>query len=128
VERVPRRDRLGELADALELDVDRIGICQACLSVVSLPLDHGDEREAKRSAREMTPLLWEEGLAEPALVAVRRAGMAGVPGADAALADLQRDGGRSAAARAIVLRLAADQAVRRAAFRRWFEASRPDRN
>ena len=42
---------------------------------------------------------------------MRRARDAAVPGAAAALAELERDGGRSAVARAIVLRLGADMAA-----------------
>lgn len=101
---------LEALVAALDLDVNAIGICHACLSFVSVPLDGGDEREAKRQARTMTPWLWEEGLAEPAVAAVRKARAGGVPGADLALADLERAGARSAVARAVVLRLAADLA------------------
>jgi len=44
---VPRD--LGPLIDALGLDVDRIPICRACLSFVSIPLGHGEEREARAS-------------------------------------------------------------------------------
>jgi hypothetical protein len=84
----------------LDLDVDRIGICQACLSLVSTPGD----------ARKMTPILWEEGLREPALAAVRKLGD------ESALADLETNGGRSKTARAIVLHLARrqDERARRA--------------
>jgi hypothetical protein len=109
------RLRLGTLApfaSGLDLDVSRTGICYACLSFVSFPLDAGDEREARSWARRMTPYIWEEGLAEHALAAVRNARDAGVPGADACLADLEQRGGFSVVARAIVLRLAADLAER----------------
>jgi hypothetical protein len=103
------RDLEGLVA-ALDLDVNAIGICHACLSFVSFPLDDGDEREAKRQARTMTPRLWEEGLDKTALNAVRKACSDGVPGAEPALAELERNGGRSGVARAIVLSLAADLA------------------
>jgi hypothetical protein len=103
---------LEALVAALDLDVNAIGICHACLSFVSFPLDDGDEREAKRQARTMTPILWEEGLAEPALAAVRKAQRDGVPNAAAAMYELERHRGRSAVARAIVLRLAGDLAER----------------
>ncbi len=56
----------------------------------------------------MTPYLWEDGLAEPALRTVRRACERGVTDADAALTDLEQKGGRSAVARSIVLRLAGE--------------------
>lgn len=132
---MPAPNQLDELAARLDLDVDRIPICIACLSIVSMPLGHGDERTARREARTMAPILWHEGLAEPALAAVRRAGDESVPGAVAALADLERDGGHSATARAIVLRLAADLAAEAEAERRLlaaamarFRGSRPDSN
>ena len=54
----------------------------------------------------MTPVLWEEGLEEPAMAAVRNAVSRGMPGASRALADLEASGGRSHVAQAIVLRLA----------------------
>ena len=109
------RLRLGELASfaaGLDLDVGRTPICYACLSFVSFPLDDGDEREARSAARRMTPHSWVEGRAEPARDAGRRALDEGVRGAGRALADLETCGGRSVVARAIVLRLAADLAVR----------------
>jgi hypothetical protein len=93
----------------LDLDVDRMGICQACLSFVSMSLD--DPKEARHWTFEMTPILWEEGLREPALAAVRKLGD------EAALADLEAKGGRSGTARAIVMHLARQQDER--AKRRW---------
>lgn len=93
----------------LDLDVDRIGICQACLSFVSMSLV--DPKEARHWTFQMTPILWEEGLREPALAAVRRSGDA------VALADLEAKGGRSKTARAIVMHLARQQDER--ARRRW---------
>ena len=56
----------------LDLDVDRIGICQACLSFVSCSLE--DPKEARHWTYQMTPFIWEEGLREPALAAVRKIG------------------------------------------------------
>jgi hypothetical protein len=50
--------------------------------------------------------MWHEGLAGLALGAVRRACDQEIPDAPAALADLERNAGRSAVARAIVRRLA----------------------
>ena len=93
----------------LDLDVDRLGICQACLSFVSMSLD--DPKEARHWTYEMTPFIWEEGLREPALEAVRTLGDA------EALADLEAKGGRSKTARAIVMHLARQQEER--ARRRW---------
>jgi hypothetical protein len=93
----------------LGLHVDCIGICQACLSFVSCSLD--DPKEVRHWTYEMTPLIWEEGLREPVLEAVRRLGDA------EALADLETKGGRSKFARAIVMHLARQQDKR--ARRRW---------
>lgn len=59
----------------------------------------------------MTPYLWHEGLAEPAFAATRAALDRNVGGARHALADLERGGGSSATARAVVLRIAAEMAV-----------------
>lgn len=86
---------------ALGLDLARIPICPACLSFVSMSLD--DPKEARYWSFQMTPHLWQEGLREPALEAVRESGDA------AALADLEAKGGRSKFARAIVMELARQQ-------------------
>jgi hypothetical protein len=116
---------LDALVQQLDLDVDRIGICSACLSFVAIPLGNGDEKTARREARHMTPILWDEGLAEPAVASLRRATVAGLDGAEEALSDVERSGGRSATARVIVLSLAADLAhrvereVRAAKAARW---------
>ena len=99
--------RADALAAALDLDPD-LPICCACLSFVSFALDDGDPSEIRRQTRRMTPFLWAEGLAEPALAAVQRASDLGVRDAQAGLADLERNGGRSWVARAIVRRLAAE--------------------
>jgi len=97
-----------ELASQLDLDLDDIGICLACLSFVSMAIDRGDEREIRGETNRMTPELWAEGLALPARLALERARKHGIPGADTALADIEARGGRSPVAKAIVHRLAAD--------------------
>jgi len=105
--RLRRFSQLRAEAVVRELDVSLdMGICHACLSFVSFALDDGDPSEIARQIRRMTPQLWADGLAEPALAAVRRAGDSGVPDAQAALVDLERDGSGSPVARAIVRRLA----------------------
>jgi hypothetical protein len=96
------------VAQALELDLDEIDICLACLSFVSFPLRTGDDREVRRALASVTPHLWEEGLALPAVAALERARRAGLPHAQAALADIDALGSRSRVVREIVLRLAAD--------------------
>jgi len=117
--------RADALAAKLELDVNK-GICHACLCFVSFALDDGDPAEIARQTRHMTSELWHEGLAEQALAAVRRAVELGVPDAGAALADLERSGGRSGVARAIVRRLAADL-LRRTRIEMHLEAVARDR-
>jgi hypothetical protein len=98
--------RAAILAAALDLDVHEAGICLPCLSFVSFPLDDGDEREVRRNTLNMTPILWEEGLAEPARTALEGARERGVKDADSALADVDRSGARTTIARAIVRALA----------------------
>jgi hypothetical protein len=117
---MPPRD-LGPLIAALGLDVDRIPICQLCLTFVSIPLGRGDERAAQREARKMALDLWQEGLAQPALEAVRRARDRGVPLAAEVLDELEHDARRSHAAREIILHLARQQEVRA---RAWAQAMR----
>jgi hypothetical protein len=95
-------DRAAALAERLEIPFD--GICLACLSFVSSAVRSGDERDVRLWVRRMTPELWHDGLDE---VALRYVGAAAADDAEAAeaLADLERDGSRSAVARAIVLEL-----------------------
>lgn len=101
-----------ELASQLELDVDDVGVCHACLCFVSFAIDKGDEREIRRETTRMTPDLWADGLALPAQAALERARRAGVPHAEEALAEVLDRGPRSAIAKAIVRRLGADLAAR----------------
>lgn len=98
----PRADRF---VDQLELTLK--GVCLACLSFVSFPIDEGAPSPVVEGAvRRLTPDLWADGLDEQAFAAVRDAVARGVVDADAALADLQALGPRSGVARAIVRRLA----------------------
>jgi hypothetical protein len=96
------------VAHALELDLDELDICLACLSFVSFPLEAGDDREVRRALAYVTPHIWEEGLALPAVAALERARRTGLPHAEAALADITTRGSRSPVVREIVLRLATD--------------------
>ena len=102
------KEQARAVAQALELELGEIDICLACLSFVSFPLRTGDEREVRRTLESVTPHLWEEGLALPAVAALERARRAGIPHAEAALADISTRGSRSAVVREVVLRLAAD--------------------
>lgn len=96
------------VAEALELDLNEIDICLACLSFVAFPLRAGDDRAVRRALASVTSHLWEEGLALPAVAALERARRAGVPHAEAALVEITTRGSRSPVVREIVLRLAAD--------------------
>jgi hypothetical protein len=119
------KERADALAAKLELDVSK-GVCQACLSFVSFALDGGDPADIARQTRAMTPVLWDEGVSDQALAAVRRASEHGVLFADVALAELERNGGRSVVARAIVQRLARDLS-RRTRMELHLEAAARDR-
>jgi hypothetical protein len=111
--------QIDALVANLELDLNWPGLCRACLLFVSESLREEDPVDARRWARRMTPDILEDGLGEHAIDAVRRARRAGIPGAGSALEELLERGGRSAIARAIVLRLAAEQAEED---RRWLLA------
>jgi hypothetical protein len=103
-----RRTNAEELAGSLDLDVDEIGICQACLSFVSFPLELGDEKEVRRALRHFAPVLWDEGLALPLQAGLQKARRAGITGAENAIADVERRGPRAAIVPAVIRRLAAD--------------------
>jgi hypothetical protein len=103
-----KRERAQELAAELDLDVDDIAICHACLSFVAFAVDGGDEADIRRQTNAITPDLWAEGLALPAQLALERARKRGVPDAEEALEDVVERGPRSAIAKAIVRRLGAD--------------------
>lgn len=97
-----------ELALALDLDVYEVGICHACLSFVSFPLDRGAEPEVRRALRHFAPVLWDEGLALPLQAALERARRCGVSGAAEAIADVEARGARATIVAAVIRRLAAD--------------------
>jgi hypothetical protein len=100
------------LAAELDLDVDDLAICHACLSFVSFAIDSGDDHEVTCWVRRMAPDLWAEGLAEPVGMALRRARERGVADADEAIRSVEERGPRSQIVRAIVRRLAADLSAR----------------
>jgi hypothetical protein len=100
------------LADALELDVDDLAICHACLSFVSFAIDSGNERKVAGSITRMAPDLWAEGLSQPVRLALERARKLGVANAEQAIASVAESGPRSQVARAIVRRLASDLSAR----------------
>jgi hypothetical protein len=94
------------LACRLDLDLDEVGICFACLFTVSMALDSGDEEVVGRALDFFTSLLWEEGLALPTLAALERARRAGDDEARAAIVEVERLGADAPVVRAIVRRLA----------------------
>ena len=100
------------LAGELELDVDDLAICHACLSFVSFAIDAGDERKVAGSITRMAPDLWAEGLSQPVRLALERARELGVANADERIAAVAESGPRSQVVRAIVRRLAADLSAR----------------
>ena len=100
------------LAAELELDVDDLAICHACLSFVSFAIDSGGERKVAGSITRMAPDLWAEGLSQPVQLALERAWKLGVANAEEAIAAVAKSGPRSQVARAIVRRLASDLSAR----------------
>jgi hypothetical protein len=100
------------LAAELELDVDDLAICHACLSFVSFAIDAGDERKVAGSITRMAPDLWAEGLSQPVRLALERARKRGVANAEEAIVTVDQSGPRSPVVRAIVRRLATDLSAR----------------
>jgi hypothetical protein len=105
-----RAAQAAKVVGELDLDFDRAGVCLACLSFVAFPLDTGDERAARGQARRLTPVLWDEGLELPAMLALETAKRDGVPHAREALDDARLHGARSVVVGAIVWRLAEQMA------------------
>jgi hypothetical protein len=118
------QSRAEAFADRLNIGLDT-GVCLACLGIVCMAIDGGDPAEIRRTLRVMSPDLWMDGLAEPALAAVRAAHGQGDPEARAALEELERRGGRSTVAQAIVRHLAEKLRRRVRAELRVEELARP---
>ena len=116
---------LQQLAAELDLDVYEVGICHACLSFVSFPLDDGDEREVARALRKFGPILWEEGLAVPLQAALERARRRGVVGAERAIADVEACGAQAAIVAAVIRQLAADLTRRTREDLKFLDGVRP---
>lgn len=106
------RAEAAALAAVLELDVDDIAICHACLSFVCFAIDSGNEHKVAGSITRIAPDLWAEGLAQPVRLALERARERGVANADEAIVAVDKSGPRSQVVRAIVRRLAADLSAR----------------
>jgi hypothetical protein len=99
-------NRLARLARTLEVGLGAHGVCPACLGMVAMELDHGDERSVAASVRMVVPNLWAEGLGGPVEDALRGAVRRGVADAPEALGDFEDRGPRSDIFRAVVRRLA----------------------
>jgi hypothetical protein len=95
-----------ELVDRLELDVMSAGVCLPCLTFVAFPLHAGREQEARREARDLTPILWKEGLDLAVLLALETARRDAVRGAAEAIEDVDRRGPQSIVVLEVVWRLA----------------------
>ena len=100
-----------ELAAALDLDVDDMAICLACLSFVCFELDSGDERKVAGAITRVAPDLWAEGLELPVRLALQRARGRGIPNAGEAIREVDERGARSRTVRAVVRRLAEELAA-----------------
>jgi hypothetical protein len=100
------------LAAVLELDVDDIAICHACLSFVSFAIDSGNGHKIAGSITRIAPDLWAEGLSQPVRLALERGRKRGVANAEEAIVAVDKSGPRSPVVRAIVRRLAADLSAR----------------
>ena len=107
--RVVDRRASDALAAAIDLRRLRLAACPLCLFGVACELEAGDENEIRKALRFFAPLVWEEGLAEPLVAALEGAQQAGLPGADAAIADADARGPHSPIAEAVVRRLASEQ-------------------
>ena len=99
-------DAVAELVSGLELDFMTSGVCLLCLTFVAFPLELGDVRSARREARELAPVMWEEGLELATMLALESAKRDGVPHAQDALDEVAREGARSVVAGAVLWRLA----------------------
>lgn len=100
------------LAAQLDLDVDDLAICHACLSFVSFAIDSGDHNEITSWTMRIAPDLWAEGLAEGVRMALRRARDRGVPNAGEAIRVVEEKGPRTEVVYAIVRKLAAELSAR----------------
>jgi hypothetical protein len=104
------RERAAELALLLDVDLHSRGVCPACLSLVALALEDGDERRVAGRITSVAPDLWAEGLGEAVRAALERAGVGNIPAVAEALTELEQASFRSRIFRAIVRRLAVELA------------------
>ena len=101
---------MSDLAERLDISLDRTPICRACLSFVSMTLDKDDGgREARGWAHRLSRDLWGEGLEAPLREALERAREAGDADAVAALEDIGTRGWRARIVPDVIMRLGAEQ-------------------
>jgi hypothetical protein len=104
--------RAARFAAELDLDVDDIAVCTACLGGVAIALDYGDAREVASATRFFAPMLFDEGLALPVRLALERARRREVADIELALWDFHMNGGHGRVAHAVVQRLACQLSAR----------------
>jgi len=100
--------RASRLARKLGVGLRAHGVCPACLGMVAMELEFGDDPSVARTVRMVVPNLWAEGLGGPVEDALHSAMRRGVPDASEALRDFEARGPRSDIFKAIVRRLAED--------------------
>jgi hypothetical protein len=113
------------LAARLDLDLDGSGVCLACLSFVSMPLDAGDVRTAQREARRIARDLWADGLEAPMKAALEKARREGIPYAEEASRQVEVSGPRALIVQLVIHRFAAELVERTRAARNRGESIWP---
>src|SRR5436305_506983 len=94
------------LARALGVGLGAYGVCHACLGMIALELDHGDDASIADVSRSVVVSLWCDGLGGPVEDALHAACRKEIPGAGDALRDFEARGPRSTIFRAVVRELA----------------------
>src|SRR5262249_29762692 len=95
---------ISRLARSLGVGLHAHGVCPACLGMVAMELEFGDDRTVAGTIRMVVPNLWAEGLGRPVEDALHSALRRGVPDAREALRDFEARGPRSQVFRAILRR------------------------
>lgn len=104
------KERAVALAATLQVGLRSPGVCPACISFVSMEIDHGNERRVAGQITSFAPLLWGEGLGDLVRAELRTRAGGGDDAATEALEELEARRERSPIFRAVVRRLAAELA------------------
>lgn len=104
------KERAVALAATLQVGLHSPGVCPACISFVSLEIDHGNERRVAGQITSFAPLLWGEGLGDVVRAELERRSRGGDDAATEAVEELEARRERSLIFRAVVRRLAAELA------------------